>query len=589
MLGDTGANGAGALARHRSRRRAPACVAGCSLSRCSTALTLASEKVSFTEVIESTPGLRELDAWGRPGADDAARPLRLRHRGGRRARSPVTTLLARVFGFARCSSSPRRWHRLRRQRLPDASTPCRTSSSRSRPGASSPPSRSRSSRTSSAPGSATGPTTRHPCCSPGPCWSWYPSRSCSGCGAGTISSGCVVTEDPRAADVATTLLRIFAVQVPLYGLGIILTGLLQAHRRFLAAALAPLASSIVVLVSYLWYGGDRRGADRTLARQRRGRAGARLGHHARRRRAARSRCVVPACAPAGAGAPRCGCRAATPGGSAPSPGPASSPWSRSRRPSWSTIWLVATVGRRRHVHRLHLRAGRLPAAVRRARRAGGHQRLPGARGPHRRGGGRHRAPWGARCAPCSCSPALSVGVLIAAAPAIGAFFSLLDARRGNGAAEHQALAALPATITAYAPGLVGFGLTALLTRALYVRGRPTDAGTRRRPGLEPGRPAAARRARRWAGPGGDAALAGHLVDAGHDGGRHRPGAARAARLGCRGDPGRGSHGGGARRGGGAGRRRRRPGHATAAPWTASPRPLLVGAAAGRRRPRRWGW
>ena len=44
-----------------------------------------------------------------------------------------------------------------------------------------------------------------------------------------------------------TLLRIFAVQVPLYGLGIILTGLLQAHRRFLAAALAPLASSIVVL------------------------------------------------------------------------------------------------------------------------------------------------------------------------------------------------------------------------------------------------------------------------------------------------------------------------------------------------------
>ena len=43
-------------------------------------------------------------------------------------------------------------------------------------------------------------------------------------------------------------------QVPLYGLGIILTGLLQAHRRFLAAALAPLASSLVVLASYLWYG-----------------------------------------------------------------------------------------------------------------------------------------------------------------------------------------------------------------------------------------------------------------------------------------------------------------------------------------------
>ena len=71
---------------------------------------------------------------------------------------------------------------------------------------------------------------------------------------------------------------------------------------------------------------------------------------------------------------------------------------------------------------------------------------------------------------------LSVGVLIAAAPAIGAFFSVLDARRGDGATSTAALAALPGTLTAYAPGLVGFGLTALLTRALYVRGRPTDAG-----------------------------------------------------------------------------------------------------------------
>ncbi|MEO7423151.1 MAG: lipid II flippase MurJ, partial [Ornithinibacter sp.] len=70
---------------------------------------------------------------------------------------------------------------------------------------------------------------------------------------------------------------------------------------------------------------------------------------------------------------------------------------------------------------------------------------------------------------------LSVGVLIAAAPAVGAFFSLLDARRGGGATSTAALAALPGTLTAYAPGLVGFGLTALLTRALYVRGAPMHA------------------------------------------------------------------------------------------------------------------
>jgi hypothetical protein len=65
MLGDTGANSAGALlgtalvARTGLRGRLLA------LSIL-TALTLASERVSFTRVIESTPGLRELDALGRP-------------------------------------------------------------------------------------------------------------------------------------------------------------------------------------------------------------------------------------------------------------------------------------------------------------------------------------------------------------------------------------------------------------------------------------------------------------------------------------------------------------------------------------------
>jgi hypothetical protein len=64
MLGDCGANAAGALLGLRlaalpgrgARARLLAAVIG---------LTLASEKVSFTRVIEATPVLRELDRLGR--------------------------------------------------------------------------------------------------------------------------------------------------------------------------------------------------------------------------------------------------------------------------------------------------------------------------------------------------------------------------------------------------------------------------------------------------------------------------------------------------------------------------------------------
>jgi putative peptidoglycan lipid II flippase len=66
-------------------------------------------------------------------------------------------------------------------------------------------------------------------------------------------------------------------------------------------------------------------------------------------------------------------------------------------------------------------------------------------------------------------------VLVAIAPPIGAFFSALDAGRHSHAGR-EALAALPGALTAFAPGLVGFGMAALLTRALYVRGRPAIAG-----------------------------------------------------------------------------------------------------------------
>jgi putative peptidoglycan lipid II flippase len=52
-------------------------------------------------------------------------------------------------------------------------------------------------------------------------------------------------------DVGARMLVIFMPQVLLYGVGVICSGVLQAHRRFLAPALAPLVSSLAVTAAYL--------------------------------------------------------------------------------------------------------------------------------------------------------------------------------------------------------------------------------------------------------------------------------------------------------------------------------------------------
>lgn len=49
------------------------------------------------------------------------------------------------------------------------------------------------------------------------------------------------------------MLRLFAPQLPLYGIGIVLTGVLQAHRRFAWPVLAPLLSSVTVIAVYLGF------------------------------------------------------------------------------------------------------------------------------------------------------------------------------------------------------------------------------------------------------------------------------------------------------------------------------------------------
>ncbi|GAA4725309.1 putative peptidoglycan lipid II flippase [Promicromonospora umidemergens] len=71
--------------------------------------------------------------------------------------------------------------------------------------------------------------------------------------------------DPVHVDVATGFLRVFAVQVPLYGLAVVLGGILQAHKRFFWPAFAPLVSSLVVIVVYAVFGALAHGDQQDVA------------------------------------------------------------------------------------------------------------------------------------------------------------------------------------------------------------------------------------------------------------------------------------------------------------------------------------
>jgi murein biosynthesis integral membrane protein MurJ len=61
---------------------------------------------------------------------------------------------------------------------------------------------------------------------------------------------------PRAdmVSLSARMLVVFAPQILLYGLAVVLYGILQAHRRFAAPALAPVLSSVVVIGAYFWFG-----------------------------------------------------------------------------------------------------------------------------------------------------------------------------------------------------------------------------------------------------------------------------------------------------------------------------------------------
>ncbi len=64
-------------------------------------------------------------------------------------------------------------------------------------------------------------------------------------------AGLLMSEHPELVDVTATFVRVFALQVPLYGLAVVLGSILQAHKRFFWQAFSPLLSSLAVIVVFL--------------------------------------------------------------------------------------------------------------------------------------------------------------------------------------------------------------------------------------------------------------------------------------------------------------------------------------------------
>lgn len=305
----------------------------------------------------------------------------------------------------------------------------------------------------------------------------------------------------------TRMLAVFAPQVILYGVGLVLSGVLQSHQRFLAVALAPLLSSLVVIATYAAYGlmtagtgprGD--GPLWVLA------GGTTLGVAA---------LALPLLGPVHAVGVRLRPRWRFPAGVARRVGTLAGAGlivlAAQQLTVLITVWLanhrapVATITVYYYVQAIYL----LPYAVlavpvataafpvlaaaqgavaagsaAAARGAGNAIAAPGAGNTAAApGAGITAAAQGAgnaadatlaRAARAIVALAgLATGALVVAAADLGGFFAAFD--RGQSGGGAGALADLPIAVASYAPGLVGLGVIGLFTRALYLRGRPVLA------------------------------------------------------------------------------------------------------------------
>lgn len=267
---------------------------------------------------------------------------------------------------------------------------------------------------------------------------------------------------PSATRTGALMLAVFAPQVALYGIGIVLTGVLQAHRRFLAAAVAPLLSSLVVIGAYLAYGAMRgdgpspedagREAILVLA------WGTTAG-------------VVALSLPLFVPVLRAGVRLRPtwrfPGGTGSRAGALAIAGlvavGAQQVCVVATVWLtnrsagIGVLNVYTYVQTVYL----LPYAVLAVPLATA--AFPRLSDPREAAGTLRR----------TAQAVLATGVvaavaLVAVRREVGEVFLALDAGTSGGGRE--ALEALPGGLAAYAPGLVGFGLAALLTRALYAHG-----------------------------------------------------------------------------------------------------------------------
>ena len=296
----------------------------------------------------------------------------------------------------------------------------------------------------------------------------FDSRSCSG-----------------STDLMASMLVVFAPQIALYGVAIVLAGVLQAHRRFLAAAVAPLLSSVVVMAAYLLYAALAQGKGNDLAR---------LPSQASTVLAAGTTLgVVALSLPLLIPVHRAGIRLhptwTFPDGVA---GRAASLagagllalvaqqiavlvtlWVSQHRGGTGTLNVYTYV---QAVYLLPYAVLAVPVAISAfpALATGSEQAALSTASDQ---ASVERAQWTLATSARAIIVATCAGaaVLFAIAVPTGAFFSALDAGRHSPAGQ-EALAALPGALSAFAPGLIGFGLAALLTRALYVQGRPAVAG-----------------------------------------------------------------------------------------------------------------